>query len=451
MSQSDLRAVIRDLIAPEASRIADAFYEGMLKEPRATLFLESRLVDQRLRGSMTAWIVDTFSAVDDAAIENQRRRHTEVGTVHARVDVPMSLVNQGMRILRRECCALLRASRLERDELAKALLLVVETLDEAAGLINESYLDHLLDNERNDQSLRLHVVSQNLAIECERLRSGLFNWMRRSLVALFSESPSADSPGALAESELGLWIAHKAELLFPDLPETKRLAEQVGLVDASVDKARRLSISSDRGNMDSAIGLLDREITQTAWLLSSLAEQALETERARDPLTRVLSRRYLPSILQREIRLSIKRNAVFAVLLIDIDDFKQLNDSLGHSAGDTVLRAIAEMLLTTLRASDFVFRYGGDEFLAILGHSSEAQALEVAERLRGCVESHRFNEFDRDRSVTVSIGIALHEGHPDYNHVFERADRALMQAKSLGRNRCELAPEVPVAADPGSA
>ena len=151
--------------------------------------------------------------------------------------------------------------------------------------------------------------------------------------------------------------------------------------------------------------------------------------------------------MKREVKISLRKGKPFAALMIDADHFKQLNDAYGHGAGDKALVAIGEVLLSTLRATDFVFRFGGEEFLAVLGEMKEEDAIAVAEKLRTGIEDNEFEVGDGTTTeLTVSIGVALHDGHPDYQRVIDRADAALLQAKAEGRNRCILAPSS-VAAD----
>jgi len=191
---------------------------------------------------------------------------------------------------------------------------------------------------------------------------------------------------------------------------------------------------------------LNESVNRAAWLLGSLVEHALEGERTLDPLTRVLTRRYLPGVMRREVKISLRKGEPFAALMVDADHFKRLNDEHGHAVGDKALVAIGEALLSNLRANDFVFRYGGEEFLAVLGEMKEEDAVAVAEKLRTEIEDKSFEVGDGTTTeLTVSIGIALHDGHPDYQRVIDRADAALMRAKTEGRNRCVLAPSSVVA------
>ena len=125
----------------------------------------------------------------------------------------------------------------------------------------------------------------------------------------------------------------------------------------------------------------------------------------------------------------------FAVLMLDIDNFKSLNDTYGHLAGDEVLETLAAILKRSVRNVDFVARYGGEEFVAVLIETSAEAALQVAERIRSLVETPRLAATNELISVTVSIGVTeSRPGDARPDDVIARADRAMYDAKHAGRN-----------------
>jgi len=129
--------------------------------------------------------------------------------------------------------------------------------------------------------------------------------------------------------------------------------------------------------------------------------------------------------------------------MIDIDNFKIFNDTYGHAAGDQILIKIAEALYESTRNSDYVFRYGGEEFLIVLIETSKAEAYSIIERLRRKIqEKSIYLQKDEKVKVTISAGVAMYNGHPDYEYLIKVADDALYRAKANGRNRIEYAPEV---------
>ena len=171
-------------------------------------------------------------------------------------------------------------------------------------------------------------------------------------------------------------------------------------------------------------------------LLNGLFDMVAEIESGSDPLTNVLNRRFLPSVIGREILIATREHSAFSVLLLDIDHFKAINDQYGHSGGDQVLRQFAEVVHQSCRSSDFVFRYGGEEFLVVLVDTARDAALAVAEKLGAEIRRHAFSIPEAAAlRITTSIGVATFDGHPDYAYLIDRADKALYQAKQGGRDR----------------
>jgi diguanylate cyclase (GGDEF)-like protein len=128
-----------------------------------------------------------------------------------------------------------------------------------------------------------------------------------------------------------------------------------------------------------------------------------------------------------------------SAVLLDLDHFKQINDTYGHAAGDDVLAAVGTTLKASLRASDFVGRYGGEEFVVLLPDTGYAEGEAIAEKIRGAIAAITVSGVSRP--ITASIGFAI---FPDNAHdsvmLLRNADRALYSAKSNGRNRVEAAP-----------
>lgn len=170
------------------------------------------------------------------------------------------------------------------------------------------------------------------------------------------------------------------------------------------------------------------------------ANEALALQVRRDSLTGVSNRMALDEALSRAMHnLHRYDTEIFSVLMIDVDLFKQHNDTFGHLAGDEVLRSVAQLLVQTCRSTDIVGRYGGEEFVILLTHTGKEGALEIAERVRVAVERFEWP----DAPVTVSIGIATASADAiDADEVLHGADTALYAAKAAGRNRVYHAADV---------
>ncbi len=155
-----------------------------------------------------------------------------------------------------------------------------------------------------------------------------------------------------------------------------------------------------------------------------------------DPLTGAGNRRYLTERLAELFRLSERHGQPLACLMIDLDHFKNVNDSLGHAAGDDVLKGIARTVRPLLRTGDVFARYGGEEFVVLLPLTDSAGAKALAERLRAAVEKAVFQTHGQAVRITVSIGIAhFDRSQHDPDVLLELADLGLYRAKNAGRNR----------------
>jgi diguanylate cyclase (GGDEF)-like protein len=156
-----------------------------------------------------------------------------------------------------------------------------------------------------------------------------------------------------------------------------------------------------------------------------------------DPLTGLANRHRFFDAAAAEIKRSRRRGSPPAVLMLDLDHFKGINDSLGHEAGDAALRRVAMLCRTLLRSQDLACRLGGEEFAVLLPETGAEGALALAERMRRAVEGLRL---DQDGAqLTVSVGVAVVAGEePSVNPALARADRALYAAKRAGRNKAVL-------------
>lgn len=155
----------------------------------------------------------------------------------------------------------------------------------------------------------------------------------------------------------------------------------------------------------------------------------------RDPLTGLNNRTAMEKNLPREIDLAKRHSQCMALLVMDLDGFKQINDSQGHDAGDQVLRGVASIISQVVRNTDLVYRYGGDEFVGGLPQTDVHGAIDVSERIRSSIENLDLSELGATGKVRVSIGITLVRQGDNFSSAFKRADKALYQAKINGKNQ----------------
>jgi two-component system, cell cycle response regulator len=161
----------------------------------------------------------------------------------------------------------------------------------------------------------------------------------------------------------------------------------------------------------------------------------------RDGLTSTFNRRYFVDRLHTEIRFALRHDKALALLFVDIDHFKKINDGFGHLGGDGVLAAAARVMTATLRAEDVLARYGGEEFAVICREIEAEGARALGERLRSAIENHRFEHSGKVIPVTISVGAAVERKLTDAHALIAAADSAMYEAKRAGRNRvCLHAP-----------
>ena len=168
---------------------------------------------------------------------------------------------------------------------------------------------------------------------------------------------------------------------------------------------------------------------RNALLYKEAIEQAMH-----DPLTGALNRSALSTMIKKEIDLSHRHQQPLSVLMIDIDHFKQINDTYGHAMGDKVLCTLVDQLNKIVRNSDILFRYGGEEFTILLNNTNTQGANLLAQRIRRGIESMTQTYDESELQLTVSIGMATLCEDEVASELLERADQALYSAKKFGRN-----------------
>jgi two-component system cell cycle response regulator len=217
--------------------------------------------------------------------------------------------------------------------------------------------------------------------------------------------------------------------------------EQAGVLYLRSVQTERALMAEDAEFADSVIRAAVAALEKAHDFATVVSDrERLEQLASTDPLTACLNRRALIDTLERELDRARRYSLVLTILMVDLDHFKTINDTMGHLVGDTVLRQLGELLLREVRSVDAVARYGGEEFVIVLPETAVHGAMIFAERMRQRVAQHPFGEPGRPVRVTVSIGLA---SYPDQKitspeSLLVVADTALYRAKSDGRNLVRL-------------
>ncbi|MEJ2724916.1 MAG: sensor domain-containing diguanylate cyclase, partial [Deltaproteobacteria bacterium] len=226
----------------------------------------------------------------------------------------------------------------------------------------------------------------------------------------------------------GAGIPEKPHLmLLEGLSGPAALAIENALVHAKV-KSEEKALKKARREFEKEVEKRTAELIEVNRQLKELS--------VTDGLTGLYNHRHLVHMLEAEYRRAARYKRSFAFLMLDIDHFKDVNDSFGHPCGDAVLQSVGQILKSSVRGTDIVGRYGGDEMAVILLETGPKMALRVAEKLRRQIAEHRFVWEGTSFRVTVSIGVAgaPERGIDDWNDLLNAADGVLYQAKDRGRN-----------------
>lgn len=425
LTSTSIRAVVAAVVKQSVAELSDRFYRAMLVQSRAQFYLDHEIVSQRLRSALKNWLIDLFQGESLEAGQIVRRQ-LEIGSVHARIKVPTSLVMHGMRELKHGIYANLKHARLPREDIAQAVFYSSLLLDVALGVMTAAYVRGFERSARSSEALRQFAIGQDLPAERERQRAVLAEWAKN---AFFAVQMPDEKLGRLllGESEFGLWFFHRASLLFGQSSEYTSIAEAIESVDSVIASARE---GQDQADRLALLRTIKQRVDQINALLTMLFDRFLDIGGTKDPLTQLLNRRFLRTAVSREIALQGMSRRPFSLIMIEIDNFARLRARLGEAGADLVVQQTAAMLFNSVRSSDSVFSMGRETFLVI---RVEANARDAAAFTQELVEGYAATHFEvNGQSVldnSLSVGVVEHDGHPDPRHLIDRAALALRNAK----------------------
>jgi diguanylate cyclase (GGDEF)-like protein len=340
------------------------------------------------------------------------------------------------------------------------------TADEAARLAKLASLGifYTPAEERFDRITRVACQMFDVPIALVTLLSESCQWYK-SVQGL----PNNETPREL--SFCGHAILREEAMIIPDARLDPDFADNPSVIESPFIRFYAGYPLRYQGSPMGTLCLIDREPRQfsaaeldglrslAAWVESELQVSALseaqtqlivERDEARrdallDPLTRTWNRKGLDELLPLELSHARRGQRRVALMLIDVDHFKQINDTYGHAAGDHSLREIAQHIRASVRASDVVVRYGGDEFLVFAGIDGQDTEAVLAERIRERTAAGLLRFGGESFPLSLSIGVASACASDDLEpaRLIEEADEALYEAKAAGRNRVSIRPLAP--------
>lgn len=423
------RLELAEVVRIKAPLLVKQFYDVLASDPDANEFFSQDLIRDRLGHALVGWLNDLFPAGNPPDFDDMVTKQLRVGAVHARIALPLKLVNRGLRLMNE---GLLTALLQDAKEETRVDLICTasSTLSIAIDIMNMAYNQENRKSERSAEAFRMHALGRNLSQEREAQRAALAEWMQEVLLGLASGALTQDLT-ALHHAEFGRWLSHRGAVIFEGMPELDRVQDLVRLIDTQL-------IPNIRAHKADPIQLanLTHRTTEIKALMANCFNAAARVEGAHDPLTGTLNRRFMETILAREVAMARKKRQNFSIAIIDMDHFKSINDRFGHAGGDVALQQCAEIISSSVRAGDFVFRYGGEEFLIALVETSLEAAHRFCEGLRATLSAHDIVlPHGETINLTASIGVAECRGELDFNRLIVTADEALYRAKNSGRNR----------------
>lgn len=423
-----------EFIQQHVTVLVAEFYRQMMQEQEASYFLSDELVRSRLKNALQQWLLDSFAVPFKQDFKAIVAKQLKVGEVHARIGVPSWLIIRGIREIQRKSFVFFLQTR-QADVLAAADYMT-QVLSLAAEIMCRTYEAKVEIHNDMKHTYRLFSAMQDVAVQKDRQRGCLLDWENELMFKAFSDqSPLFHPP--LSKSEFGLWFIHKAAYAFASAEQVEFIIQRIYQVD---QLNQQLLDTSDQQQMLLLIQQIRCKNREIQHLVDQLFQVAEYIGTGNDSLTQLLNRRYLNTILIREIQFSRKNRSPLSLLAIDADFFKEINDRYGHAAGDLALQFMAEVLLESSKGSDYAFRVGGEEFLLLLVDSDWNRAQMIAETIRRRVEDTPIRSAEGESfKFTVSIGAVQYDGHPDYQRFLDAADAALYSAKNAGRNQVYLA------------
>lgn len=437
-TQPQVRLLAAGIANEHAQLLSQEFYSVVLSDGQAAEFLTNDQVEKQLKSALEQWIIDVFSCQVEG-VDEQIQVQQRIADVHARIGIPVDLVEMGFRVLKKLLFPVISASAHSPEMKLDVYHFAINSIDLAMEVMSRAFIFSENSAAKEDENYRIFSLLENGEEEKERQIASLLTWeMDLIYKVMLDAGPGNSLP--LGQSDFGLWFNHKGRHYFSGIAEAGHISRLILEFDEAFRNLRHSpqGMNTRARRVDFLLQTRNR-LSQIVTLLRELFEEVSRHEVGMDVLTRLLNRRFLPTIFKREIAHASRAGTPMSVLLIDVDKFKQINDTWGHNTGDDILRKVAGAFYEHVRTSDFVFRYGGDEFLIILTEATQADTLRIAERIRSRVEKVSVTAPNGDPiALSLSIGAAMFSGHPDYERLIQLADEALYGAKRRGRNCVEL-------------
>ncbi|HCG3111365.1 TPA: diguanylate cyclase [Escherichia coli] len=347
-----IRAKAAEIAVAHAHYLSIEFYRIVRIDPHAEEFLSNEQVERQLKSAMERWIINVLSAQVDDVERLIQIQHT-VAEVHARIGIPVEIVEMGFRVLKKILYPVIFSSDYSAAEKLQVYHFSINSIDIAMEVMTRAFTFSDSSASKEDENYRIFSLLENAEEEKERQIASILSWEIDIIYKVLLDSDLGSSL-PLSQADFGLWFNHKGRHYFSGIAEVGHISRLIqdfdGIFNQTMRNTRNLNNRSLRVKF---LLQIRNTVSQIITLLRELFEEVSRHEVGMDVLTKLLNRRFLPTIFKREIAHANRTGTPLSVLIIDVDKFKEINDTWGHNTGDEILRKVSQAFYDNVRSSDY--------------------------------------------------------------------------------------------------
>lgn len=412
-------------LCPYLDDVFQSFYERLLSDRLFSSVFSNdtariRTLVDRQKESFKQSLFESEDRIKD--------RYTRLGKIHYDASIPYTSFAIGVELLYEEFVKNCRNVALDYSILGIFRIM--------KRFMAKGYLNCMIERDKKDIINLLEEVKKCKELESDLIKAQLV-WLKQIVKAIELEDEELLPDLDTDKSEFFKWLIseYSEEYIRPEnraylYDLHKRLYADAQSIFYFINNSYYTEVLSTYINIHKLLFILNN-------LLTILTTERTMRELVRDPLTGLYSRKALDQLLKQKIKISRLTDRTFSIVLLDIDNFKTINDTYGHLAGDCVLRHIGAVVKESIRGSDYGFRYGGEELLIILDGVDRERAAFVAEKIREKIAGYNFDCEGIAQKITASFGIADYspESERSIEQLIKTADDKLYEAKRTGKNK----------------